>query len=98
MINMNGDLLSPALGGDMLSAHQLRASAVASKADEVLGHKRHGTARALFPGRVGRRVDDDLTDDSPARVVGIATRDEKPRERLCDAQRSRLGPVAIQMP
>ena len=83
MINMNGDLFGAALGGDMLSAHQLHAPTVARDADEVLGYKRHGAARALFPRCARRRVDDDLTDDSPTRVVRIAARNEKPRERLC---------------
>jgi hypothetical protein len=90
LINVNGDLFGAALGGDMLSARQLRAPTVAGKADEILGYERYRASRALLPRRVGRRVHDDLADDSPTRVVRIATRNEKPCECLRDAQRSRL--------
>jgi hypothetical protein len=98
LINVDGDLFGAALGGDMLSARQLRAPTLASKADQVLGHHRYGAPRAFLPRRVGGRVDDDLTDDSPTRVVRIATRNEKPRERLRHPQRPRLGPMTVQMP
>jgi hypothetical protein len=98
LINVSGDLFGAALGGDMLSTHQLRAPTVAGKADEIFGDQRYRAPCALLPRRVGRRVDDDLTDDSPTRVVRIATRNEKPCQRLRHTQRSRLGPVAVQVP
>jgi hypothetical protein len=87
LIDVNGDLFDATLGGDMLSARQLRAPTIAGKADEVRGDQRHGAARALLPRRVGRRVDDYLTDDSPSRVVRVAARNEKPGERLSHPQR-----------
>jgi hypothetical protein len=95
---MTCDLFGAALGSDMLSTRQLRAPTVASKADEVFGYQRYRAPCALLPRRVGRRVDDDLTHDSPTRVVRIATRNEKPRQCLRHAERSRLGPVAVQVP
>jgi hypothetical protein len=98
LINVNGDLFGTALSGNMLSARQLRAPTLASKADEVLGHQRYRAPRAFLPWRVGRRVDDDLTHDSPPRVVRIATRNEKPRERLRHPHRPWLGSVAVQVP
>jgi hypothetical protein len=97
LIDVDRDLFGAALGGDVLSAGQLRAAAVACKADQVLCYQRHRSPRALLPRRVGRRVDDDLTDDPPARVVRIAARYKKPCERLRHPQRSWLGPVAVEM-
>jgi hypothetical protein len=79
LINVRGDLFGSALGGDMLSTRELRAPAVPGQADEISGYQRHRAARAFPPRRVGRRVDDDLTDGSPTRVVRVATRNEKPR-------------------
>ncbi len=95
---MNGDLFGATLGSDMLSTRQLRAATVASKVDEILGYQRHRASRALFPGRVGRRIDHYLTDDAPTRVVGIATCNEKPGERLRHPQRSRFGPMTVEVP
>lgn len=94
---MNGDLFGAALSGEMLSARKLRAATVACEGDQVLGYQRHRSPRALLPRRVGRRVDDDLADDPPARMVRIAARHKKPCERLCYAQRSWLGPMAVEM-
>jgi hypothetical protein len=82
----------------VLRACQLGAATVASKVDEILGYQRHRASRALLPGRVGRRVDHYLTDDAPTSMVGIATCNEKPGERLRHAQRSRFGPMTVQMP
>ena len=95
---MNGDLFGAALSGDMLSARQLRATTVAGEADEVLGYKRYRPPRALLPRGVGRRVNDDLTDDSPTRVVRIATRNQKPRQRLRHPKRTRLERMSVQVP
>jgi len=97
LIDVDGDLLGAALGGDMLSVGQLDAPVVAGKADQVLGYQWHGAPRAFLPRRVRRGLDDDLTDHSPARVVGIAACDEKPRERLCHPQRPWLGRVTVEM-
>ena len=98
LINVYGDLFDAALGSDVLSARERRAPTDARKADEVVGYHRHGAPRALLPRRIGSRVDDDLTDDSPARVVRIAARNEKPCERMCHSHRLRLRSMAVEMP
>ena len=94
---MHRDLFGAPLGSDVLSARQRRAPAVAREADQILSHERHGSPRAFLPRRVRRRVDDNLTDDSPPGVVGVTARNEKPRERLCHPQRFGLRPVAVEM-
>jgi len=94
---VTGDLFGPSLGGDVLSVHQLRAPTVAGEADQVAGDERDGTPGAFLPRRVGGRVDDDLTDHTPTRVMGIAAGNEKPRQRLCHLHRSRFGAMAVQM-
>jgi hypothetical protein len=98
LINVRGDLLGAALRGDVLSARELRAATGTSQADEVTGDQWHGAPRTLLPRRVGSRVNDDLADDSPTRVMRIASRDEKPCQRLGHPDRSRLGSVAVEMP
>ena len=98
MVNVNRDLFGASLGSDVLSPRQLRAATVAREADQVLGHQRHGPPRAPFPRRIGRRVNDDLTHDPPARMMRIAARDKKARERLGNIDCSRLGPVTVEMP
>lgn len=94
---MSRDLFGATLGSDVLSARQRRAPGVARQADQILGHKRHGSPRAFLPRRVRRRVDDNLTDHSPPGVVGVAARNEKPRERLCHPERLGLRAVAVEM-
>lgn len=94
---MNGDLFDATLGGDVLSAHELGAATVTGKADEILGYQRHRTSRALLPGSVGRRVDNDLADHAPTRVVRIATCNEKPSERLRHPLRFGFGPVTVEV-
>ena len=90
MINVNGNLLGTTLSGDVLSSHQLRSATVAREADQVLGYQRHGPPRALLPRGVCRGVHDDLTHDSPAHMVRIAARYEKPCERFCHPDRPGL--------
>ena len=82
MIHVNSDLLGAPLGGNVLSTRQRRAPSVTREADEILGDQRDRTPRAPLPRGVGRRVDDNLPDNSPPRVVRIATRDEKPCQGL----------------
>ncbi len=94
---MGGDLFCSALGGDVLGVQQLRPSGGSSEGDEIVGDHRYGASRALFPRRVGRRIDDHLTDDPPARVMGIAPRDKKARERVGDLWGVGIGRVAIEM-
>jgi acetyl esterase len=98
LINVNGDLLGAALSGDMLGARQRRAPTVAGEPDEILRYERYRAPRALFPRRVSRRIDDDLTHDSPPSMVRIATRNQKPGQRLGHPQSSGLGPVTVQVP
>ena len=97
MINVTGDLFGTTLRSHMLSARQLRSATVAREADQVLSHQRHRPPRAFLPRGVGRRVHNDLTHDSPARMMRIAARDKKSRERLCHPVRPGLGPVAVEM-
>jgi hypothetical protein len=97
-IDVTGDLLGATLRGDVLCAYQLRAPTLAGEIEQVIGDKRNRPPGALLPRCVGGRVDDDLPDDSPARVVGVATGDEKSRQRLGHAERTRLRPVAVEMP
>ncbi len=94
---MNSDLLGAPLSSDVLYPRQLRTPTVAGEADEVLGHQRHRTPRTFLPRRVRRRVDDNLANNPPARVMRIAARNEKARERLRNTGRSWLGPVAVEM-
>ena len=98
MIYVRSDLFGAPLGGDVLGVGQLRAPTVAGKGDEILGDDRYRAARALLPWRVGRRVDDNLTDDSPTSVVRVTTRNKKPRERIGHPIGSGLGCVDVQMP
>ncbi len=97
MVNVAGDLFGTTLSGHMLSAHQLRSATVAREIDQVLSHQRNRPPRAFLPWGVGRRVHNDLTHDSPARMVGITPCDKKSRERLCHPARPGLGPVAVEM-
>ena len=94
---MTGDLFGTTLSGYMLSARELRSTTVAREADQVLSYQRHRPPRAFLPWSVSRRVHNNLTHDPPARMVRIAARDKKPRERLCHPVRPRLRPVAVEM-
>jgi hypothetical protein len=98
LIYVRSDLFRAPLCGDVLGAGQLRAPTVAGKGDEILGDHRYRASRALLPRRVGRRVDDNLTDDSPTGVVRVTTRNKKPRERVGHPVGSGLGCVDVQMP
>lgn len=98
MINVNGDLLGAALGGDMLRACQRRPATVAGKPQEILRHQRYRAPRAPLPRRVSRRIDDNLTHDPPTSMMRIATRHEEPGQRVGYPHRSRLGPVTVQVP
>jgi hypothetical protein len=97
LIDVTRDLFRTTLSGYMLSTRQLRSATVTRETDQVLSHQRHRPPRAFFPWGVGRRVDNDLTHDSPPRMVGIAARDKKPRERLCHPVRAGLGAVAVEV-
>jgi hypothetical protein len=98
LIYVKRDLFGAPLGGDVLGVRQPRPPTVASQGDEVLGDHRHRASRALLPWRVGRRVDDNLTHDSPTSVMRVATRNKKPRERSGHRIGSGLGCVDVQMP
>jgi hypothetical protein len=98
LIDVTGDLFGAPLGGDVLGARELGANTLTGKAQQVTGDERYCAARAFLPRRVGGGIHDDLADDSPAGVMGVAASDEKPCERLGDTRCSGLGRVAIQMP
>ncbi len=69
MVYVSGDLLGPALCGDVLGASQRRASALSGQVQQVLGDQRDRAPCALLPWGVGRRLDDHLAHHAPARVV-----------------------------
>ncbi len=69
LIDVHGDLFGTTLSRYVLSASQLRSAPATREVDQVLGDQRHGAPRALLPRCVGRRVDNHLTDDSPACMV-----------------------------
>jgi hypothetical protein len=97
MVEMAGDLLGAAAGGEVLGAVQRRAPFLGREVQEILGHLGHRAPRALLPRRVGRGVNDDLTHDAPARVMGLAASDEEARERFGEDGRVRLGASRIQV-
>lgn len=82
----------------MLGACQRRPATVAGKPEEIFGHQRYRAPRAPLPRRVSRRIDDNLTHDSPTRMVRIAARNEEPGQRLGYPHSSGLGPVTVQVP
>lgn len=82
MVNVDGDLLSAALGGDMLGAGQRCPATVGGKPEEIFRHERYRAPRAPLPRRVSRRIHDNLTHDSPTTMVRIAARNEEPGQRL----------------
>jgi hypothetical protein len=98
LINVNGDLLGATLSGDVLGTCQRRPPTLAREPDEILRYQRYRAPRAPLPRRVRRRIDDDLTHDSPTSMVRIATRNEEPGQRLGHPQSSGLRPVTIQVP
>jgi hypothetical protein len=98
LIDVDGDLFGASLGGNVLRLGELGAPAVTTETDQILGDDRHRPSRALFPGRVGRRVDDNLPDDSPTGVMRVAPRDQEPRQRIGHALGFGLGPVDVKMP
>src|ERR1700731_3906789 len=95
---MPGDLLGPALRGDVLRSNELRATTPARKAQQVFGYHRYRPAGTLLPRRIGCRVDDNLTNDAPTIVVRVAPRDEKSSKRLGNLDCLGLGRVTIEMP
>ncbi len=97
MIDVNRDLLGAPLGGDMLRACQRHPATIAGKPEEILRHQRYRAPRAPLPRRVSRRIDNNLTHDSPASMVRIAARNEKPRQRLGYPHSPGLGPVTVQV-
>jgi hypothetical protein len=97
LIHMGSDLLDPPLRGDVLGMSQLHPSGVACKRHEIAGNDRYRAPCAFLPRRVSSRVDDDLTDDPPTRVVRVAPRDEKPRQSIGHALGPGVGRVAVQM-
>jgi hypothetical protein len=78
LVNVNGDLLGAALGGDVLGAGERRPAMVAGKPEEIFGHQRYRAPRAPLPRRVSRRIDDNLAHDPPTSVVRIAAGNEEP--------------------
>ncbi len=94
---MHRDLLSPAPRCNVLRAHESSSTALAGKSQQIIGHNRDRPAGTFLPRRVGRRIHHDLTNDSPAVVVGVAARDKKTSKRFGDLLGSRLGCVPIEV-
>ena len=97
LIDVTGNLLRAALGSDVLGAPERRAATLTGKVQQITGHERHCSAGTLLPRCVGGRIHHDLTNDSPARMMGVAASDEKARERLGNGGCPRLGSVAVEM-
>ena len=97
LIDVTGDLLRAALGGDVLGARELRAAAGSGEVQQVTGYERHCPAGTLLPRSVGGRIHHDLTNDSPACMMRVAASDEKARERVGNGGCPRLGSVAVEM-
>jgi hypothetical protein len=95
---VGGDLLSSALGGDVLGLRQPGPPSGSGHGEEIVGDDGYGASRAFLPWRVSCRIDDHLTDDAPAGVMRIATRNEKARECVGNPLGVGLGCVDIEMP
>ena len=95
---MGSDLFGAALSGDVLGVRQLGPAGGSSKSEKIVGDHRHSASCALLPRRVGGGIDDHLADSSPAGVMRITARYEKPRERIGDALGVRIGRVDIEVP
>jgi hypothetical protein len=95
---MGGDLFSSALRSDVLRLRQPGAPGGSSEGEEIVGDHRYRASRALLPWRVSGRIDDHLADDAPAGVMRIATRNEKPCERVGNPLGVGLGCVDIEVP
>jgi hypothetical protein len=82
MVEVTGDLLGAAAGGEVLGPMQRRAPLLGRQVQQVLGNLGHGAPCALLPRRVGGGVHHDLTHDAPARVMGLAASHKEARERF----------------
>jgi hypothetical protein len=82
VIEVAGDLLRTAAGGEVLGTMQRRAPLLGREVQQVLGNLGNGSTGALLPRGIGRGVHDDLAHDPPARVMGLAACDEEARERF----------------
>jgi hypothetical protein len=98
LINVNGDLLGTTLGGDMLGAGQRRPATIAGEPEEIFRYQGYRAPRTPLPRRVSRRIDDNLTHDSPTGMVRIAARNQETGQRLGYTDSSGLGPVTVQVP
>jgi hypothetical protein len=98
LIYVDSDLFGAPLGGDVLGVRQLRPPSVAGERDQILVNDGYRAPRALLPRRIGRRVDHNLTHDSPTSVMRVATRNEKPRQRVGQSRGSGLGCMDVEMP
>lgn len=82
---------------ELVGARELCAATLTGKVQQITGYERHCPAGTLLPRCVGGRIHHDLTNDSPARMMGVAASDEKARERLGNGGCPRLGSVAVEM-
>jgi hypothetical protein len=97
MVEVAGDLLGPAAGGEVLGTMQRRAPLLGREVQQVLGDLGNGSTGALLPRCIGRGVHDDLAHDAPARVMGLAASDEEARERFGEDGGVRLFASRVQV-
>ena len=97
MIEVIGDLLGPAAGGEVLGAMQRRAALSRRELQQVGGDDRDRAAGAALPGCVGGGVDDDLAHDAPSRVMGLAAGDEEAGEGFGEHRSVGLGTEIIEV-
>jgi hypothetical protein len=81
----------------MLSPGQRRPAPLADQAEEVLRHRRDRPPGTPLPRGVRRGVDDDLADDAPAGVMGLAAGEQKAGECLGQDDCIRLRPVNVEV-
>ena len=97
VVEVTGDLLGAAAGGEVLGAVQRRPALRRRQVQQVLGDERDRAPGAALPRRVGGGVHDDLAHDAPARVMGLAARDQEAGERFGENGRIRLLAVGVEV-
>jgi hypothetical protein len=81
----------------VLGAGQRRPAPIADQRKQILGHLGHRPPGRSLPPGIGRRIDDDLAQHAPPRVMGFAAGDQEMGERLGDDHRLRLGSVNVEV-
>jgi hypothetical protein len=98
VVDMPRDLLGAALRRDVLGTDEAGVPVFGRDAQQVVADDRDRAPCALLPRSVGRGVHDDLADDAPAGVPGLAARDEESGQRVRDDGAVGLRAVCVEMP